>query len=257
MQNVARIALINPAKKTRKTKKRKTTAKRKTVKRKAKRRGPARKRVARRNPAKRTTKRKTTKKRRTYKVAKKKTYRRKRPRKVTRRRRSGSVVVKVNPVEKDVIETLKTGGLMAAGAIVAYILVDYLKKSVDFVAENEWAAPAVMIAGGMGTGMILTGKNRALATKLGLGMVTTGIVTLVSPYLADKVSGLPGPSMEPLGPPSPTAGYYSPAEMGAYQRIGGFYGDEIPTPGLGVGQMLDPLAENLNTYGGGLGKGYH
>lgn len=257
MQHVARVALVNPAKKKRKTKKRKAT------------RSAPKRRAA---PKRKT---KTTKRRRTYTVAKKrKVYRRKprkqltarraqrkatrrRSRQASPRRRRGAVVVRVNPVEKDVIQTLKTGGIMAAGGLAAYVLVDYLKKSVDFIAENEWAAPAVMIAGGMGTGMVLTGKNRPLATKLGLGMVMTGIITLVGPYLADKLPGLPVPAGEALGPPMPTAGYYSPAqdgELGAYQRIAGYYGDEIPGS---VGQ-LDPMASDLNAYAGDtLGKGYH
>lgn len=248
------VAVINPGKsksKKKKTTKKKTAkkkskpkkkaAKKKTTKsasakkaaatrkRKAKERSLAGKKAARtrkRNEAKRKLDAKRS-------AAKRKRSVKKNPKKGSAKKvasKNKNYGIRMNPVEKDVMETVKTGVLMAVGAIAGYVGVSYLKEKVAFVAENETVASLAMIASGITIGSVLKGKNKRLASMLGYGAVTAGIIQLVTPYIQDKLPGLPGSASEDMITiPGPVSGYYPAEEIGAYVPVEpGMVGDVNP-----------------------------
>jgi len=102
-------------------------------------------------------------------------------------------VVVVNPIGRDVVKDLKTGGLITAGLVVAYGVGAWLKEKYPdtFASDKSYAIPLAQIGIGIGVGVMAKGRYRDLATKVGLGSVAAGLLTAVTPYIADKVSGLP------------------------------------------------------------------
>lgn len=149
-----------------------------------------------------------------------------------------SHAVLIDPIEKDIVSTLKTGALIAAGAIGGVALAAFTISKWPSVADNKWAAPAIMAGGGIGIGMILKGHNKALATKVGLGAVGMGMFTVISPYLAGKVPGFDGAATAiPATIPASTAGF------GAYVAAGrGFDGYTSALPIMSGMGALDPYA---------------
>lgn len=222
---IEEYAVINPRRKRGRPKKRRKTTTR---------------RRSRRNPKTRTVYK--TK----YRNRTRTKYRTRRAPKRRTARRRPAVAVAVNPIERDIVKTLKDGALMTAGAVGAYALADYAAQKIDYIAENaEIAKPITMIVGGLGLGMVLKGKNKRLATIAGFGAVTAGLLTAVIPYIRDKVPGLP----ETATPGVATAMMEPVAPMGAYERtgVGGYYRD----PSLsGLGAGMDPFIADMDAYNG-------
>ncbi len=150
-------------------------------------------------------------------------------------------MISINPIEKDLVATLKTGALLAAGIVGATALAAFAESKSPTLGQNKWATPAIMIGGGVAIGMLLKGKNKPLATKVGLGGVAAGIFTLAAPYLVGKVPGI-GAATHAITAPADTSGFAGYVAAGRGGRgLSGYTAAMIPRmSGLGLG-AYDPF----------------
>lgn len=204
------------------------------------------------NPRKkrRKTRRKPARRRTTRAAAPKRRYRRRAAAPKRRARRRSPAVVVINPVQRDVVKALKDAGIVTAGIVAGIALADYAAEKIEAVKENEWAPGAVMVAGGIGAGMILKGKNKALGAKLALGMMAAGVLTVARPYLAGKVPGFPAEDVM-VTAIEPTAGYVRTAGRPGWSSGVGAYFPDMPATSVGAYDAygMGAYADSYGMYG--------